>query len=39
MSYNASRDLFRSFGMSTAGYLVGFALADLLFGFASRGGF
>lgn len=39
MSYNLSRSFWRSFGISIAGYLVGFALADLLFGFTSRGGF
>lgn len=39
MAYNASRGFLRSFGISTAGYLVGFALADLLFTFISRGGF
>lgn len=39
MAYGMSRDFGRSFGISTAGYLVGFALADLLFTFISRGGF
>lgn len=39
MPYNLSGAFWRSFGISTAGYLVGFALADLLFGFTSRGGF
>lgn len=39
MAYDASRGFLRSFGISTAGYLVGFALADLLFAFISRGGF
>lgn len=39
MFYSASRGFYRSFGMSTAGYLVGFALADLLFTLVSRGGF
>jgi hypothetical protein len=39
MAYNASRGFLRSFGISTAGYFMGFALADLIFTFISRGGF
>lgn len=39
MSYSASRGFWRSFGVSTAGYLAGFALADLFFALVSRGGF
>jgi len=39
MAYGMSRDFGRSFGMSALGYLVGFALADLLFNLVSRGGF
>lgn len=39
MAYGMSRGFLRSFGVSTVGYLVGFALADLLFNLVSRGGF